>query len=120
MPFDAECPAKSRDLIVLEKARERIAQGWCRWDLNDGGAVCLLGALGYFTTDTDGDFHPPCGAAERAIEHLGFGSRVRAFEWNDEQTSKAPVLARFDAAIERLSAGDGRMVPDDNYDGGEP
>ncbi len=91
------------DLTILRTARERIAAGWCAGELiDDFGGVCLLAALGYFSTETD--FYAPCSGAIRALRYLGFRDRIEAFEWNDMQTSSAPVLARLDAAIGRVDA----------------
>lgn len=48
MAYDAAITEKSRDLIVLEKARERIARGWCTLEREDKhGNVCLRGALAF-------------------------------------------------------------------------
>ena len=48
MPFDSEITKKSRDLIALERARARIAQGWCQISLeNKRGEVCLVGGLAH-------------------------------------------------------------------------
>ncbi len=100
MPFDAEITTKSRDLIVLEKARARIARGWVNHAPRYKNTWCivetvewldipiLLPALGF------DDGGPVWGGPFRA-----------AVDWNDAPgRTKAEVLARFDAAIERLSA----------------
>lgn len=99
MPFDSEITTKSRELIVLEKARERIAQGWCQGNFNSRGPgpACIVGAL--------------IGVSETTQEHtsayraLGFTGGGEVVGWNDAPgRTQVEVLARFDAAIERLSA----------------
>ena len=108
MPFDSEITTKSRDLIVLEKARERIASGWCqnrRWDQE--GNVCLLGAIADATHTRVGN----PGNVEALVGAMGFTRSsgpispiLQAVEWNNKPgRTQAEVLARFDAAIEKLS-----------------
>lgn len=109
MPFDSEIPTRSRDLIILEKARERIARGWCqRADQHDDN-VCLVRAvsdvLGYHRYDPYGGIFAP--DVQRAIGALGLfsGDTGEPSKWNDAPgRTQAEVLARFDAAIERLSS----------------
>lgn len=106
MPFDSEIPARSRDMIVLEKARERIAQGWCQATYGKDAKVCLLGALNFAVTGRADE--------DQYARLLGFRTRgwktagTVAFEWNDATgRTQAEVLARFDAAIAKLEKNDG-------------
>lgn len=97
MAYDKEIEPKSRDLLVLEKARERIARGWCQnWFSDDRGGLCIIGALSE-AVGSKGDMKP------WAIL-LGFDFRNPASTWNDAPgRTQQEVLDRFDAAIERLS-----------------
>lgn len=106
MPFDSEVTTKSRDLIVLERARERIARGWCQGALeNRDGAMCVLGALNYGLTrrrsgDGGSDYYE---RRKPFILALGLVPGETAMWNNAPDRIQAEVLARFDAAIERLS-----------------
>ena len=102
MPFDAEITEKSRDLIVLEKARESLVRGWVNHCPKESGQHCVVTAL--FTAAGE-----KTEELERALRIIGFhwlGSSVcAAAEWNDSPLrTQAEVLARFDEAIERLRA----------------
>ena len=107
MPFDAEITEQSADLIVLEKARARIARGWVQGECEAlDGRVCIGGAyilLGFAETGR----WPGWGTEghQAYAEALGFSGTPEMVAWNDAPgRTKAEVLARFDAAIERLSA----------------
>lgn len=109
MPFDSEVSQKSRDLIVLEKARERIARGWCQSKRHsDWGEVCIIGAI---ETVLLGEDHPNISPhydlAEPYALALGFSGACNylfAAKWNDAPgRTQAEVLARFDEAIARLA-----------------
>lgn len=109
MPFDSEITPKSADRIVLEKARERIARGWCqRLRFGDNGSVCIVGAL-QVATGLEG-IGSNVGAYRATVPWqalLGFsnvGDDV-ADCWNDAKgRTQAEVLARFDEAISRLAS----------------
>lgn len=110
MPFDSEVPEKSRDLIVLEKARERIARyGWTSGELcNEAGQFCLIGALAgaprQASTSTDDQIY--YDNAEPFVGLLGFDSVEAAYTWNDAPARRQDeVLSRFDSAILHLSEG---------------
>lgn len=103
MPFDAEVTTKSRDQIVLEKARTRVAK---RWKQHGGirrcasDPWCMLVAC----TDIDTAHFVPYFSLSPFARLLGFETWTDAVEWNDAPgRTQAEVLARFDAAIERLS-----------------
>lgn len=93
MPFDSEATPKSRALISLEKARAKISVAWWHQpspETNTMDSVCIVIAFGEEMT--------------RPWKELGFKSAVEAAEWNDAPgRTQAEVLARFDAAIERLA-----------------
>jgi hypothetical protein len=95
MPFDSGLEPVSADKLVLQRARDRIAAGWCQgtlWD--DVGNVCLVGAL-------LGQVKRP--ALSEMTGLLGFGTPVDAIEWNNAPArTQAEVVARFDEAIARL------------------
>ena len=101
MPFDAEITPKSRDLIVLEKARARLARGWghgarCLWPF--GKNLCIVSSLCHEGMKSNAD-------TARVLSTLGFDSSKETIEWNDAPgRTQAEVLARFDTAIARLSA----------------
>lgn len=111
MPFDSEIPARSRDLIVLEKARERIARGWCQQVRhNTEGAVCIVGALQDAAGIPEGTNRDIYAATAPWTDPLGFSSEGFDFPdtWNDALgRTQAEVLARFDAAIAKLEKNDG-------------
>lgn len=99
--FDAEIEPKSRDLLVLERATERIARGWVQNTLRCERGVCILGAL---AEETILDFE----MEDRLLAVLGLADTVEAnlrvaAEWNDAPgRTQAEVLQCFDAAIDRL------------------
>jgi hypothetical protein len=99
--FDAEIEEKSRDLIVLERARELLRQRGC-WhgeSPHKEGVVCAALAINHAALD--------CGVevTDRTAPTLlgGFDTFTEVAIWNDAATD-AEVLARFDSAIARLSA----------------
>ena len=105
MPFDAEIGQKSRDLIVLEKARDDIERNgwWSAYEDNRGGtSKCLWLAISY-----QFPHGVPLEVSARLKVALAFTETPwlsEIFDWNDAPgRTKAEVLARFDAAIERLS-----------------
>jgi hypothetical protein len=116
MAFDAAITEKPRDLIVLEKARERIARGWCQGSAKTGDSFCVIGSLldaASIPRSWGLDWLwfiplPHYGwnweVATPHLKLLGFASVTDAYRWNDARERTQPeVLARFDAAIERLS-----------------
>lgn len=109
MPFDAEISTKSRDLLILERARAWIAQGWCQHSGirrgKRGQEVCTGGAV--VQTLTVMKISPPEYEAllAAALNNLGFEKSIDHVLWNDAPgRTQAEVLARFDVAIARLSA----------------
>lgn len=105
MPFDAEITQRSRDLIALEKARERIARAWCQGDdYEPDGPHCVLSARGIFT---DGLIDYYADEVQHFARLLGFHDSDAAYLWNDAPSrTQAEVLTRFDAAIAKLSGPD--------------
>lgn len=115
MPFDPgldETDTRSRDLIVLEKARARIARGWCQnTPDSSGGSVCMGGAYQVVTAGSPSNlFHS--GAMDKFARLLGFrgGKEVghrpgdRMVQWNDAPgRTQQEVLQRFDTAIRTLT-----------------
>ena len=100
MPFDAEIGQKSRDLIVLERARERVARAWGRGACAPVGVHCIVDAIDPRTIDEARHYEK----VEPYLRLMGFRSSEEAWRWNDRDgRTQAEVLARFDAAIERLS-----------------
>ena len=101
MPFDAEAPLHVTQRDILIRAREYISQGWCTLlRLDSQGNMCLRGAIAKAR-----GVHPEMTVLYDQNELtalLGFHNEADAMAWNDVQTSSAPVLARFDAAIEAL------------------
>jgi hypothetical protein len=100
MAFDLEADPVSTDLLVLQRARYRVARGWCQdyWH-NEAGDVCIVAAIvdakrAVLQDKTICYAHP-----EMALLGEGTGS-----VWNDTPgRTQAEVLQRFDEAIARLS-----------------
>ena len=101
MAFDAEVPAHVTQRDILIRARDQLSVGWCVLSrLDDAGNVCLRGALA-----KGRGVHPEMtilGEQDDLARALGFEDECAAMCWNDTQTSVDSVLARFDAAIEKL------------------
>jgi|ERR1700677_1000200 len=104
--FDAEIEEKSRDLIVLERAREKIARGWCQNRWRKDGAVCIVGAIADAIDDVDQVAVRRGHNCTHWIDLMDALGAPRADAiWNDARgRTQAEVLARFDSAIARLSA----------------
>lgn len=101
MAFDREADPVSTDLLILQKARDRVTAGWCTGALTDDyGNVCLLGALGV-TEDSELNYVVSASVGW-ALRALGFDSATDAWDFNDG-SDQDDVVARFDAAIDRLS-----------------
>lgn len=98
MPFDAEAPKTSRDLLILQRARDIVQKGWCQHALKDEhGNHCFLGALNKARNVTgNGDIVALWDAiGDDPIVMVG---------WNNDPTrTQAEVVARFDLAISRLA-----------------
>lgn len=106
MPFDSEIAPKSKDLIVLERARERIARGWCQGKAEGpDGSVCIIGALHHAFYGGIGPLTPEAAYPLRvAVEQMGLDPETVSI-WNDAPgRTQAEVLARFDTAVAKLSA----------------
>lgn len=106
MPFDAEITTKSRDLIVLEKARAINAARWCTRMIEDPeGNHCMAGAINVAHHGTPHYDYANIGYFHRAMKALGFrGTEIDTLcSWNNSHT-QAEVLARYDVAILKLSA----------------
>jgi hypothetical protein len=102
MPFDTEV---DEGLMVLQRARDRIARGWCRGDLSHNGGYCLIGAImadKLKDAPDDGVY----AASEPYVKLLGFPDQRAAWSWNDSWVrTKAEVLARLDRGIALRAAG---------------
>jgi hypothetical protein len=99
--YDSEITERQRDLLILEKARERIARGWVQHTLCCDRGVCVMGALDSLCAD-DGTW-ARCLGALGLSDDGSYGLRPAA-RWNDAPgRTQAEVLARFDAAISKLS-----------------
>lgn len=104
MAYDSDITPKARDLVVLERARDRIAEAW--WHAPTPStrtpvSLCVLLAVRFAAEKV--------GASRMdALAHLGFcgvNATVEAVAWNDAPgRTQAEVLARFDAAISGLRA----------------
>ena len=93
MPFDAEITQRERDLILLEKAREKAATQWGPVRQN---RLCIIECIWAVA---------PHMKAEDAACLLGFENQTEAFRWNDaERRRLREAVARFDEAIARLQA----------------
>lgn len=101
---------KALELTVLRRARARVAQGWCQFDYGifakpddpvcATGALIWAGASGVYDVE---HFHPLLGF-DPGNSELPVHER-RLTIWNDMPgRTQAEVVARFDAAIERLSS----------------
>lgn len=97
MAYDSDITSKARDLVVLDRARAKIARGWCQGDYRDTkGGVCLLTAIGDSLNDIEGCLKGR--DCNRWCDILGADA-----DWNDAPgRTQAEVLARFDAAISKL------------------
>jgi hypothetical protein len=107
-------------LAVLSRARQLIAKGWTRGDMatskdgrhtdprsNTACRFCAMGAVVRASADLTGDNLDDAyinkttkGALDQLRELVG----PSVGKFNDEQTSKRPVLAAFDQAIAKLEA----------------
>lgn len=111
MAFDTEITEKSRDLLALERARERIARGWCQKLTDKHDNVCAVGALKAATGGLWGWEPGQLAEVARLLRVMGFTipedhDTADALMWNDRAgRTQAEVLARFDAAIARLAEG---------------
>jgi hypothetical protein len=92
----------------LREAKALVAKGWTRGEYCRDGRVCSYGALYQaFTGDPEGLNMDLLGGeffeARRCLfQVIG---RNNIISWNDEQTSKRPVLTAFDKAIALAEAG---------------
>jgi hypothetical protein len=102
MPYDiGPITETNADLLILQKARDRIARGWghgirCLWPWGKNLCIGLtLCAVGVEEDATE----------KRLLAALGFhSSRAETIAWNDAPgRTQAEVLQRFDAAIDRLA-----------------
>lgn len=100
MAYDSESKPVNADLLVLQRARDRVAKGWCQLAYGfNGGPVCATGALVNEGADD----------LRRFNAMLGFHMSPHDLEdylttWNDRPgRTKAEVLERFDQAIDRLA-----------------
>lgn len=102
MAYDSESKPVNADLLILQRARDRVAKGWttCSRE-DDAGNVCLRGALafGRGLNPNSSILYEQNGLARL----MGFSDEADAMMWNDIQPSAVPVLARFDQAIDRLA-----------------
>lgn len=100
MAYDAEITQKSRDLIVLERARDILAKGWCQNALEKSGSYCVVGALNVALCGRVSQGFTP--GRSRLLSSLGLAPGC-AVPWNNTPgRTQAEVLARFDAAIDTL------------------
>jgi hypothetical protein len=125
MPFDAEIEPVSRETLILQRARDMLAKGWCKGAARrigqDGHAQrCAAqavhdAALGMSTSTFPTPFPMPgtdhffnvlspafdCGNQFMdAMARLGFHGTAELANWNDDpRTTLADVLDRFDRAI---------------------
>lgn len=99
MAYDSEVSDLTSDLLILQRARDELVRcGWMQGTTGDPAKcepVCLLGTLGPHVTFT---------AWHNLAVLLGFAEMDDAFDWNDApERTQAEVLARFDAAILKLT-----------------
>lgn len=99
-------------LEVLQKARERIAQGWtqCSFARTQTGSPCDSGDKRAVTFCAAGAINAssPPSSVERSEAHrlLGRVTLVSTMEFNDKRgRTQAEVLAAFDAAIAKAKEG---------------
>jgi hypothetical protein len=106
MAFDAAIEPEDHDRLLIQKARDRISQGWCQRQAYNpqNNGVCFIAALNCAVMGTA---IPIANTFEsevsmiRLANKLGFtalGDCVRFNDWAD--TTKADVLERFDTYLE--------------------
>jgi hypothetical protein len=91
---------------ILERARDRVAKGWCQGRFGDHERCCALGALrigagAVSPEDWPDDFEGE-SKARRLVRKVVFGTPGEAGlpHWNDtEGRTQQEVIAAFDAAI---------------------
>lgn len=84
----------------LREARALIERGWTRGEFQRGERYCAVGAICEAAADY-GEYElmrKALWAAEPRSKAMGMPN------WNDAQSSKKPVLAAFDKAIELAEA----------------
>lgn len=105
MPFDGRSDAVTD---LLREAKHKLeTRGWCQESfINQDGALCMLGALGYRRSDELFDSLEETETMRAARERLGFALYGRdaytedIIIWNDRRSAtKAKVLGAFDKAI---------------------
>lgn len=105
MPFDGRSDAVTD---LLREAKYKLeTRGWCQETfINQDGALCMLGALGYRRPDDLFDLLEETENMKAARKRLGFVlfGRDTATEdiiyWNDRYSAtKAHILGAFDKAI---------------------
>lgn len=109
MPFDSEISAPSRDRLILQRARDRLAEGWCQGQTRDiYDNVCAIGALNFAkhgSPDTPELYNYEYEAYEKVLDikpiERGPGWALATFN-NAPGRTLPEVLALFDAAIARL------------------
>lgn len=104
MAYDKEADPVSADMLVLQRARDRIAAGWCQDRLQYEGAVCIMGGINCANTGSHGYLEGPIlPYIEKWASLLGFDG-FEVIEWNNApERTQAEVLDRFDTAIDRLA-----------------
>lgn len=89
------------DREFLQAVRKLVAAGWCQKAFRDHERYCPVGAAYEALGATAGDY---CPQARRIGKLLGFTKCYRLTDWNDSpERTQADVLARIDAAIERVT-----------------
>lgn len=100
MAYDSEVSKVSQDVLILQRARDRIAAGWCqlKYGLEGNGPSCATGALVLAGMTNVSHFNVLLGFDGSSGEYLTV--------WNDYPgRTQAEVLERFDSAISRLASG---------------
>lgn len=100
MAYDSESKPVNADLLILQRARDRVAKGWTQNSYGlKGGPVCATGAIMLERPSND-----------PGLSHynllLGFDGAPGRWltNWNDtKDRTQAQVLERFDQAIDRLA-----------------
>lgn len=105
MAYDSESKPVNADLLILQRARDRVAKGWRQARREYGGEVCIVGALEYAMFGahdvSGGNIYIQVGTG---AHQLGFADGDEASHWNDAKgRTQTEVLARFDQAIDRLA-----------------
>lgn len=85
--------------ILLKAADVIESRGWTREAFSHRGRVCVLGAIGVVAhndPDWPGTIIEHDAAVKRLEDYLGEWPAI----WNDEQKSRAPVIAALREAAE--------------------